>query len=71
MHRLMGKGSCSPEAATFGRRNGITVIEGGCPLMFGPTADRGHKVLRGFATLFGGSPRHVELPATSKEPSRP
>ena len=25
---------------------GITVIDGGCPLMFGPTADFGHKLMR-------------------------
>jgi hypothetical protein len=25
---------------------GITVVDGGCPCMFGPTADFGHKVLR-------------------------
>ena len=25
---------------------GITVIDGGCPLMFGPTADFGHKIMR-------------------------
>ena len=26
--------------------HGITVIDGGCPLMFDPTADLGHKVMR-------------------------
>ena len=30
----------------YGRQHGITVIDGGCPLMFGPTADFGHKVMR-------------------------
>ena len=25
---------------------GITVIDGGCPLMFGPTADLSHKIMR-------------------------
>jgi hypothetical protein len=59
MHRLMGSGSCSPEATKFGRENGITVIEGGCPLMFGPTADGGHKVMRFIFSLAGGVPRQA------------
>jgi uncharacterized protein len=46
MHRGPGAGSVSPEAAEYGRRHGITVIDGGCPCMFGPTADFGHKVMR-------------------------
>jgi hypothetical protein len=33
-------------AADYGRRHGITVIDGGCPLMFGPTTDIGHKLMR-------------------------
>ncbi len=60
MHRLFGAGSCSPEAAQIGRQEGITVIEGGCPLMFGPTADGGHKVLKTFGTWMGKVPRRVE-----------
>ena len=63
MHRAFGGGSCSKEAATYGRRRGITVIEGGCPLMFGPTADGGHKFMRFFSSLFGSTPRNVETPA--------
>jgi uncharacterized protein len=46
MHRGPGPGSVSPAAATYGREHGITVIDGGCPLMFGPTADTGHKIMR-------------------------
>jgi predicted CoA-binding protein len=46
MHRGPGGGSVSATAADYGRRHGITVIDGGCPLMFGPTADFGHKVMR-------------------------
>jgi uncharacterized protein len=41
-----GSGSVSDEAAEFGRRQGIEVIDGGCPCMFGPTADFGHKLMR-------------------------
>jgi len=46
MHRGSGAGSVSPAATAFGREHGITVIDGGCPLMFGPTADLGHKIMR-------------------------
>jgi predicted CoA-binding protein len=48
MHRGPGGGSVSPQATEYGRNNGITVIDGGCPLMFDPTADFGHKVMRVF-----------------------
>jgi uncharacterized protein len=46
MHRGPGAGSVSAAATDYGRRHGITVIDGGCPLMFGPTADVGHKLMR-------------------------
>lgn len=46
MHRSYGQGSVSPAATAYGREHGITVIDGGCPLMFDPTADVGHKVMR-------------------------
>jgi uncharacterized protein len=48
MHRGPGPGSVSLTAATYGREHGITVIDGGCPLMFDPTADFGHKVMKVF-----------------------
>src|SRR5215469_7749958 len=46
MHRGPGAGSVSGAATRYGREHGITVIDGGCPLMFGPTADLGHKIMR-------------------------
>ena len=46
MHHGPGASSVSAEATDLGRRHGITVIDGGCPLMFGPAADFGHRVLR-------------------------
>jgi predicted CoA-binding protein len=46
MHRGPGEGSVSDAATAYGRQHGITVIDGGCPCMFGPTADFGHKVMR-------------------------
>lgn len=46
MHRSYGSGSVNDAATAYGREHGITVIDGGCPLMFDPTADFGHKVMR-------------------------
>jgi hypothetical protein len=59
MHRGPGAGSVSEAAADYGRRHGIAVIEGGCPCMFGPTADLGHKTMRVVMTLAGRIPREV------------
>ena len=46
MHRGPGAGSVSDAATAYGRQRGITVIDGGCPCMFDPTADIGHKLMR-------------------------
>ncbi len=46
MHRSFGGGSVSADAAAYGRSHGMTVIDGGCPLMFEPTSDPGHKVIK-------------------------
>ena len=59
MHRMFGAGSVSDAATDYGRSHGITVIDGGCPLMFPPTADGGHRVLRAMGTMTGKVPRHV------------
>ena len=45
MHRGPGGGSVSAEASRYGREHGVVVIDGGCPLMFEPTADTGHKIM--------------------------
>ena len=63
MHRAFGPGSVCADATVFGRDHGITVIDGGCPLMFDPTADVGHKVMRVLLTPAGKVPRKVPLPA--------
>jgi len=60
MHRGPGGGSVSTTAAEYGREHGIRVIDGGCPLMFGPTADFGHKCMRGILKLTGAVPRTVK-----------
>lgn len=59
MHRGPGGGSVSASATAFGRERGISVIDGGCPCMFGPTADPGHKVMRVLFTMAGNVPRQV------------
>jgi uncharacterized protein len=59
MHRGLGAGSVSEAAADYGRQHGIAVIAGGCPCMFEPTADAGHKAMRLVFTLTGNVPREV------------
>jgi uncharacterized protein len=59
MHRGPGGGSVSEVAADYGRQHGIAVIPGGCPCMFGPTADTGHKAMRVLFTINHHVPRQV------------
>lgn len=59
MHRGPGAGSVSETATEYGREHGLTVIDGGCPCMFGPTADVGHTAMRLLFTLSGNVPRNV------------
>jgi predicted CoA-binding protein len=57
MHRGPGGGSVSESATKYGRQHDITVIDGGCPLMFAPTADFGHRLMR---VLYAGKvPKQV------------
>ena len=64
MHRSVDAGSVSPQEAAWGREHGMTVIEGGCPLMFEPVSDGGHKAMCWFLKLTGSVPRAVPEPAT-------
>ena len=59
MHRSFGGGSVSSTAAAFGREHGVTVIPGGCPLMFDPVGDGAHKAMKFWFTLTGAVPRQV------------
>jgi uncharacterized protein len=59
MHRGPGAGSVSVAATGYGREHGITVIDGGCPCMFNPTADFGHKAIRAMFNLTGKLPKKV------------
>lgn len=52
-------GSVSKEATDYGREHGLTVIDGGCPLMFDPVSDQGHKVMRWMFSPNGHVPRRV------------
>lgn len=57
MHRAFGRGSLCPTAAQFCRENGISVIEGGCPMMFCEPVDVGHKCVRWLLRVTGRLPR--------------
>jgi len=59
MHRSFGGGSVSAEANELCREHGIACIAGGCPLMYGPTSDGGHRFMRIFAGLFGQLPKEA------------
>lgn len=59
LHRAFGSGSVSDTAVDYGREHGVTVIDGGCPLMFSPTSDGAHRFLRRMLTVTGAVPRHV------------
>jgi predicted CoA-binding protein len=59
MHRSFGSGSVSKEAHDLCRQNGIASIAGGCPLMYGPTSDGGHRFMKFFVGLFGQLPKEA------------
>jgi predicted CoA-binding protein len=59
MHRAFGAGSVSESATELGRAHGVTVIDGGCPLMFGPTSDGGHRFMCRMLTMTGKVPKQV------------
>jgi predicted CoA-binding protein len=60
LHRGIGPGSMSDGAVSYCREHGISVIPGGCPNMFGPTADPGHRCMCALLKLTGKIPRKVE-----------
>src|SRR5512141_2404731 len=57
LHRSFGKGSVSPAAEAFCRERGIAVIAGGCPNMFLPGTDFGHKCMKWMLKVTGGLPK--------------
>jgi predicted CoA-binding protein len=61
MHNGMNQSgsSVSEEAVKFCHEHGITVIPGGCPMMFIEHTDIGHKVMRWMKNLTGSLPKEV------------
>lgn len=59
VHRALGAGSMSEAAVRYGRERGVQVIDGGCPLMFEPCDDGGHRFMRGVLTWMGKVPARV------------
>ena len=58
IHRSFGQGSVSDSAVEYCRENDITVIAGGCPMMF-CDPDVAHKCIRWFLGVTGKLPKEV------------
>jgi uncharacterized protein len=57
MHQSVGKGSSvSADAVEYCRQHEISVIAGGCPMMYGEDVDFGHRCMRLILKLTGGLP---------------
>jgi predicted CoA-binding protein len=56
LHRSFGTGSVSEKALLLCQDQGISVIPGGCPLMFCEPVDAGHRCMRWILKLTGGLP---------------
>jgi predicted CoA-binding protein len=59
IHKAIGGGSLSEDAVRIAAERGVTVIPGGCPLMFEPCTDGGHKFMKTVLTWTGSVPRKV------------
>lgn len=59
MHKGPGATSVSRDAVDYCERNGISVIPGGCPLMFAPTSDTGHRCMRWVLERTGAVPTNI------------
>ncbi|MHC4550463.1 MAG: CoA-binding protein [Planctomycetota bacterium] len=59
MHRSFGRGSVSPAAVDLGREQGVTVIPGGCPMMFVKPVDLAHRCLCWVLRVTGGLPKQL------------
>ena len=57
MHRSFGAGSVSEAAVDYCREHGISVIPGGCPMMFDEPVDVAHKCMRWFLGVTGKLPK--------------
>lgn len=59
MHQGPVAGSVSPVAVDYCRAHGMSVIPGGCPLMYAPTSDIGHRCMRWFLERTGKVPTGI------------
>ena len=57
MHRSFGQGSVSQEAVKAGAEQGMTVLAGGCPMMFVDPVDPVHRCMRWVLKVTGGLPQ--------------
>jgi len=55
----LGDGKRLPGCGRVRRAHGITIIDGGCPCMFDPTADLGHNAMCPVSAPTGKVPRQV------------
>ncbi len=58
MHQSFAKAqsSVAPDAVAYCEQQGISVIAGACPMMYGPNVDFGHTCMRWLLRLTGGLP---------------
>ncbi len=61
IHRSIGDGSMDETAVTFGKEHNMTVIPGGCPMMFCQPVDFGHKCMRWWFSKTGKLPKQVDI----------
>ena len=61
LHRSFGEGSVSPEAVELARSYGMTVLDGGCPLMYIEPVDVAHRCMRWVLKRTGGLPDPAPL----------
>jgi hypothetical protein len=62
MHRSVGTGSVDDRATQLGREAGLTVIPGGCPMMFIEPVDPFHRCLRWALRVTGSEPEASPSP---------
>jgi predicted CoA-binding protein len=56
LHCAIGRGSASKTALSLCSEKGISVVPGGCPVMFCEPVDFGHRCLRWVLSVTGGRP---------------
>lgn len=56
-HSSINQGSLDEDSARYAEDQGMTVIRAGCPMMFVPPVDFGHKCMKWILSLTGKVPR--------------